>query len=82
MINWRARLDKKPDKTLFELYSETNRINIEPQLYAGNLLHERGYNADKLNQAKTALINAIEEQYKRKYYKKQKNIAKEVVFRE
>jgi len=82
MINWRARLEKKSNTTLFELFSETYRINIEPQLYAGKLLYERGYDFDKLNQAKTKLIDALEEQFKRKYYKDEKNIAKETVIRE
>ncbi len=82
MTNWRTRLDKKSNATLFELFSETMRINIEPQLYAGKLLHERGYDSDKLNDAKAKIINALEEQFNYKYYKDKKKIAKETIIRE
>ncbi|MBS2099517.1 hypothetical protein [Carboxylicivirga linearis] len=72
----------KSNKTLFELFSETNRINIEPQLYAGKLLYQRGYDSEKMDNAKKKLIVAIEEQFKQKYYKDEKKIAKETITRE
>lgn len=82
MFIWKIKLLKKSNTTLFELFSETNRINIEPQLYAGKILYDRGFDREKLNNAKTKLIDALDEQFARKNYQDDKNIARETILKE
>ncbi|MBS2101154.1 hypothetical protein [Carboxylicivirga linearis] len=82
MLNWKENLNKESKSVLFDLFSETNRINLEPQLYAGNLLFEKKYDIESLIKAKTNLIEAIEKSFTRKYHQDPKKIAKETIIRE
>lgn len=82
MFNWKSKLDKKSNTILFELFSETNRINIEPQLYAGKLLYERGFDQKKLSQTKLKLKEVLEEKFDNKNHKDDKKIAIKTVFKE
>lgn len=51
-MDWQNDLKLENDEKLFDIFSDTDRINIEPQIYAGNLLFERGYDLIKLSSAK------------------------------
>ena len=81
-LNWKDSFKEETSNRLFEIFSEKNRINIEPQIYAGNLLFERKYDLDKLKTAKNKLIESIEEAFKRKYNTDPKKIKKENLIRE
>ena len=35
LANWKEKLNKESNERLFEIFSETDRINVEPQLYCG-----------------------------------------------
>lgn len=59
IFDWRERLKRKSNQELLQLFSETQRVNIDPQIYAGNLLFERKYKIDLLKERKLELINAI-----------------------
>ena len=61
---------------------EKERINIEPQIYAGNLLFERNFDLATLKKAKQDLIDAIEEAFERKYGSNPKKIKKENTIKE
>lgn len=77
IFNWKERLKKESDQSIFELYSETERLNIDPQIFAGNLLFERGYDVEKLQEARQMLINTIEENYSAKVPSDENLIARE-----
>ncbi|WP_321517082.1 hypothetical protein [Marinifilum fragile] len=82
MLNWRNNLNKKSNKELLDLYQECKRINIDPQIYAGNLLFERGYNPTELVRIKNDLKNAIEAAFEKMHGKSHSEIVKENVIRE
>jgi len=76
-INWKYSLEKKSDITLFELFSEKTRINIDPQIDAGNLLFDRNYDIESLKKAKLELITSIEDAFQRRYKTDPKKIKRE-----
>lgn len=51
------------DERLFEIFSEKIRINPIPQIFAGNLLYDRGFNKESLVNAKNELIETIEDTF-------------------
>lgn len=79
MYDWKDNLNKKTNRELFELFSETNRINLKPQLYVGNILFDRGYKVDALIQVKSELIKSIEVTFAKKYSLDPKKIAQRTV---
>ncbi len=81
-LNWKDSFKEKRSNKLFEIFSEKNRINIEPQIFAGNLLFERKYELEKLKIAKKELIESIEDNFKKKYNLESKEIKKENVIKE
>lgn len=82
ILNWQEKLSKESNSVLFELFSETDRLNIEPQIYAGNLLYQRGFDPEKLRAAKARLINSIENEFLKKYSTDPNQIKRENTFRE
>jgi hypothetical protein len=82
MLNWRNNLNKKSNKELLDLFQECKRINIDPQIYAGNLLFERGYNAVELVRIKNTLKDTINAVFLKKHGKNHSEIIKENVIRE
>lgn len=85
-LNWKDRLKDESNHRLFELFSEKKRINIDPQIFAGNLLFERKYDLELLKNTKKELIESIDDAFKRKYNTephqiKKENIIKELVIR-
>ncbi|WP_321280303.1 hypothetical protein [Marinifilum fragile] len=82
MLNWRNNLNKKSNKELLDLFQECKRINIDPQIYAGNLLFERGYNAVELVRIKNTLKDTINAAFLKKHGKNHSEIIKENVIRE
>jgi len=81
-LNWKDRFKQENSNRLFKIFSEKNRINIDPQIFAGNLLFERKYELEKLKIAKNELIESIEDAFKRKYNTEPKKIRKENSIRE
>jgi len=81
-FNWKDSFKEESSNRLFEIFSEMNRINIEPQIFAGNLLFERKYELEKLKITKNELIDSIEYSFNRKYNTDPKKIRKENVIRE
>jgi hypothetical protein len=81
-LNWKDSFKEENSNRLFEIFSEKKRINIDPQIFAGNLLFERKYDLEKLKTAKNKLIEAIEDAFKRKYNTDPKKIRKETLIRE
>ena len=67
LANWKEKLNKESNERLFEIFSETDRINIEPQIYCGNLLFDREYDISVLRNAKKNIISSIEKRFKDKY---------------
>lgn len=82
MLNWRNNLNKKSNKELLDLYQECKRINIDPQIYAGNLLFERGYNPTELVRIKNDLKNDFSHAFEKMHGKSHSEIVKENVIRE
>lgn len=82
MLNWRNNLNKKSNKELLDLYQECKRINIDPQIYAGNLLFERGYNPTELVRIKNKLKDTINAAFEKMHGKSHSEIVKENVIRE
>ncbi len=85
-LNWKDSLKEENSERLFEIFSQTKRINIEPQIFAGNLLFERQYKLEKLKIVKHELIASIEEAFNRRYNTepsqiKQEHTIKEIFFR-
>jgi hypothetical protein len=85
-MDWQNDLKLENDEKLFDIFSDTDRINIEPQIYAGNLLFERGYDLIKLSSAKKRLIDSIELCFQRKYTldpikNRKENIIRELVLK-
>ncbi len=80
-LNWKEDLKKESNNILFEIFSEKNRINIEPQIFAGNLLFERKYDLKKLKIAKKELVLSIESTFKRKHNTDPNKIKKENTIR-
>jgi hypothetical protein len=68
IFDWKSRLKKKSSSELLQLYSEKERLNIEPQIFAGNVLFERGYDALELRKIKQELIESIEEAFEKRYH--------------
>jgi hypothetical protein len=64
---WQQHFREMNNKQLFEIYSEKQNFNLEPQLYAGNLLFDRNYDLEKLLDAKRELIESLEEAFLQKY---------------
>jgi len=81
-IDWEKNLQKKNNKELVSLFSETSRINIDPQIYAGLLLKERNYNVDALIKIKKNLIASLEDQFNKKFGKTDIEIKRENLFKE
>ena len=81
-LNWKDSFKGENSNRLFEIFSEKNRINIKPQIFAGNLLFDRNYDLEKLKTAKNKLIESIEDAFKRKYNTDPKKIRKENLIRE
>ncbi len=81
-LNWKEDLKKESSTRLFEIFSEKNRINIEPQIFAGNLLFERKYDLKKLKTSKNELIQSIEDAFKKKQNTEPDKIKKENTIRE
>jgi len=82
IFNWRERLKKESNQDLLQLFSEIKRINIDPQLYAGNLLYERNYKIDLLRERKAELINAVQVAFNNKYHTDPQKIKRENTIRE
>ncbi|MCT4638717.1 MAG: hypothetical protein N4A72_13540 [Bacteroidales bacterium] len=76
-LNWQERLKDKSNKELITLFSETDRINIEPQLCAGNLLYTRDYKTEELRTIKEKLKQTIEQNFNNRYYTNPKHIITE-----
>ena len=76
IFDWKERLKKESDKRVFELYSETDRLNIDPQIFAGNLLFDRGYDVSKLQEVRQTLISTIEKNYSGKFPSDENRIRK------
>ncbi|WP_289056097.1 hypothetical protein [Carboxylicivirga marina] len=76
-LDWKKRLEEKTDRELIKLYSETDRINLEPQIYAGQILIRRNYNKTELKRIKDTLIQSIKEKSERKYGKNESEIKRE-----
>lgn len=66
-LNYKENLKRESNSVLFKLFSERKRINVEPQLYAGNLLFERNYRLEELKSSKEDLLIEIEEAFNRKF---------------
>ncbi|RLD66027.1 MAG: hypothetical protein DRI84_05690 [Bacteroidetes bacterium] len=81
-LNWKDSFKEESNNRLFEIFSEKNRINIDPQIFAGNLLFERKYDLELLKTAKKELIESIEDAFIRKYNTEPKKIRKENLVRE
>lgn len=81
-LNWKNSFKDESSSRLFEIFSENKRINIEPQIFAGNLLFDRNYDIESLKKTKIELIESIEEAFKRKYNTEPKKIRKENVIKE
>jgi hypothetical protein len=82
LANWKEKLQKESNQRLFEIFSETERINIEPQIYCGNLLFDRNYDIGDLRKAKHNLINSIENSFKNRYTLDRKKNNRENTIRE
>ena len=82
IFNWRERLKKMSNQELLQLFSETQRINIDPQLYAGNLLYARNYKIDLLKERKVELIKAVQVAFKNRYHTDPRKIKRENTIRE
>jgi ABC-type multidrug transport system permease subunit len=80
--NWKKKLEKESNQRLFELFSETERINIEPQIYSGNLLFDRDYDVNELRKSKYNLISSIEDSFGKKFTLDKKKNRKENIIRE
>lgn len=81
-LNWKDRLKDESNHRLFELFSEKKRINIDPQIFAGNLLFERKYDLELLKNTKKELIESINDAFKRKYNTEPQKIKKENIIKE
>lgn len=81
-LNWKDRLKDESNHRLFELFSEKKRINIDPQIFAGNLLFERKYDLESLKNTKKELIESMEDTFKRKYNTEPQKIKKENIIKE
>ncbi|PXY00686.1 hypothetical protein DF185_12300 [Marinifilum breve] len=82
ILDWKKKLNKRSNTELLALFQESNRINIDPQIYAGNLLFERGYNPTELLRIKNDLKNAIEAAFEKMHGKSYSEIVRENVIRE
>jgi hypothetical protein len=81
-VHWRKNLQKKTNKELVSLFSDTNRMNIDPQIYAGLLLKERKYDVDELIRIKESLIDALTDKFDKKFGKTDDEIKRENLFKE
>lgn len=81
-FNWKNRFSNENSERLFEIFAEKSRINIEPQIFAGNLLFERNYDVEKLLQAKAELLKSIETTFLLKFGSDTKKIIRENILRE
>lgn len=81
-LNWKDSFKEENSNRLFEIFAEKTRINIEPQIFAGNILFERDFELEKLKSAKNDLIDSIEDAFNRKYNIDPLKIKKENVIRE
>ncbi|WP_321299771.1 hypothetical protein [Marinifilum fragile] len=82
ILDWKKKLNKKSNTELLDLFRESNRINIDPQIYAGNLLFERGYNPTELLRIKDDLKDAIEAAFEKMHGKSHSEIVRENVIRQ
>ncbi|KAF5033617.1 hypothetical protein DSECCO2_604850 [anaerobic digester metagenome] len=82
IFDWKERIIKECDQSIFELYSETERLNIDPQIFAGNLLFDRGYDVVKLQEVRQRLISTIEDNYSKKFPSDENLIRKENTIRQ
>ncbi|MCU4162625.1 hypothetical protein [Carboxylicivirga caseinilyticus] len=82
MLDWKRKLDTCSSNELFDLFRDTNRINIEPQLYAGNLLFERGFDLNKLIKVKLSLKESLQHAFDKKYHTNPRKIIRENVVSE
>ncbi|HRZ42064.1 MAG TPA: hypothetical protein P5228_05105 [Bacteroidales bacterium] len=81
-LNWKDSFKEKSSDRLFEIFSEKERINIDPQIFAGNILFDRNYEIERLTRAKSELIDSIEDAFSRKYNTNPQKIKKENTIRE
>ncbi len=81
-LNWKDRFKNKNSNRLFEIFSEQKRINIEPQIFAGNILFDRNFDLESLKKVKQDLIDSIEESFHRKFNTDPKKIRKENIKKE
>ncbi len=76
-IDWKRNLEKKSNKELLQLFSETQRINLEPQIFAGQILKSRNYSTQELLEIKNKLISKLRVQFETKYGKNDAEIKRE-----
>jgi len=50
-LNWKDSFKEESNNRLFEVFSEKKRINSDPQIFAGNLLFERGCDLESIEEA-------------------------------
>ena len=80
--DWRRKLKKKTNEELLSLYSETVRVNLEPQIVAGQILNSRNYDKKELIRIKENLIIALREQFERKYGKTESEMMRDIILKE
>lgn len=78
-LNWKNSFKEENSNRLFEIFSEKNRINIEPQIFAGNILFERNYDLELLKNTKQELVDSIEIAFHNKYNTDHQKIIRENV---
>lgn len=81
-LKWKESFKEKSNGRLLEIFSTKKRINIDPQIFAGNLLFDRNFDLETLKSIKKELIKSIEEDFIRKYNTDPKKIKRENLIRE
>jgi len=82
MFSWKENLNKRSNRELLSLFKETKRINIDPQIYAGNLLHDRGYDLFELQKIKSNLKLVTSTAFENKQGKNYSEVIKENIIRQ
>ncbi len=67
LFDYKQKLQKESTDNLFSLYTQKKRINLKPQIYAGQLLFNRGYDRAALIKTKEELIAALMLAFDNKY---------------
>jgi len=80
--NWKEKLEKENNQRLFEIFSEKERVNLEPQIYSGNLLYDRNYDISELRKVKNCLVISLEDSFKNRYTLDRKKNKRENIIRE